>query len=110
MSIGMGTPLLAVGASAGYLLPKAGPWMNTIKAGFGVIMLGFAIYLVGRFLPPTPTLFLWALLVFFTGVFIGAFDPLPADPTPGRRFAKGIGALDLPVRRIDVHWRTARRR
>jgi thiol:disulfide interchange protein DsbD len=93
MSIGMGTPLLAVGASAGYLLPKAGPWMNTVKAGFGVIMLGFAIYLVGRFLPPTPTLFLWALLVFFTGVFIGAFDALPADATPGRRLAKGIGVL-----------------
>jgi thiol:disulfide interchange protein DsbD len=93
MSIGMGTPLLAVGASAGYLLPKAGPWMNTIKAGFGVIMLGFAIYLVGRFLPPAPTLFLWALLVFFTGVFIGAFDQLPAEATPARRFAKGIGVL-----------------
>ncbi len=93
MSIGMGTPLLAVGASAGYLLPKAGPWMNTIKAGFGVIMLGFAIYLLGRFLPPTPTLFLWALLVFFTGVFIGAFDPLPANATARHRFAKGIGAL-----------------
>jgi len=93
MSIGMGTPLLAVGASAGYLLPKAGPWMNTIKAGFGVIMLGFAIYLVGRFLPPTPTLFLWALLVFFTGIFLGAFDPLPANPTPAHRFVKGIGAL-----------------
>jgi thiol:disulfide interchange protein DsbD len=93
MSIGMGTPLLAVGASAGYLLPKAGPWMNTIKAGFGVVMLGFAIYLVGRFLPPAPTLFLWALLVFFTGVFIGGFDPLPANPTPARRLAKGVGAL-----------------
>jgi thiol:disulfide interchange protein DsbD len=93
MSIGMGTPLLAVGASAGYLLPKVGPWMNTIKAGFGIIMLGFAIYMVGRFLPPTPTLFLWALLVFFTGVFIGGFDPLPANPTLARRFAKGVGAL-----------------
>jgi thiol:disulfide interchange protein DsbD len=93
MSIGMGTPLLAVGASAGYLLPKAGPWMNTIKAGFGVVMLGFAIYLLGRFLPPTATLFLWALLVFFTGIFVGAFDPLPEKPTVGRRFAKGIGAL-----------------
>jgi thiol:disulfide interchange protein DsbD len=93
MSIGMGSPLLLVGASAGYLLPKAGPWMNTIKAAFGVIMLGFAIYLLGRFLPPTPTLFLWAVLVFFTGVFVGAFDQLPAEATPGRRLAKGIGVL-----------------
>lgn len=93
MSIGMGAPLLAFGASAGYLLPKAGPWMNTIKAGFGVMMIGVAIYLLGRFLPPTPTLFLWALLVFFTGVFVGAFDPLPANPSIVRRFAKGLGAL-----------------
>jgi thiol:disulfide interchange protein DsbD len=93
MSIGMGSPLLLVGASAGYLLPKAGPWMNTIKAGFGVVMLGFAIYLLGRFLPPTPTLFLWALLTLFTGVFVGALDPLPANPTPLRRLAKGFGAL-----------------
>ena len=93
MSVGMGTPLLIIGASAGYLLPKAGPWMNTIKAGFGVIMLGFAIYLLGRFLPPTPTLFLWALLVFFTGVFIGAFDPLPSNPSAGRRLVKGTAIL-----------------
>src|SRR5690606_2407928 len=27
LSLGMGAPLLAVGASAGKLLPKAGPWM-----------------------------------------------------------------------------------
>ncbi|HUQ52819.1 MAG TPA: protein-disulfide reductase DsbD [Gammaproteobacteria bacterium] len=93
MSIGMGSPLLLVGASAGYLLPKVGPWMDTVKAGFGVIMLGFAIYLLGRFLPPTPTLFLWAVLVFFTGVFIGAFDTLPPSPAAWRRVAKGIGVL-----------------
>ena len=32
MSIGMGTPLLIVGASAGKLLPKAGPWMDSSRA------------------------------------------------------------------------------
>jgi len=31
MSIGMGTPLLVVGASAGRLLPRAGPWMDLVK-------------------------------------------------------------------------------
>ena len=36
---------------------------------------------------------LWSLLVFLTGVFLGAFEPLPASPTPARRLAKGIGVL-----------------
>ena len=43
MALGMGVPLLAVGASAGALLPKAGPWMETVKRFFGVLLLGVAI-------------------------------------------------------------------
>ena len=39
MSIGMGTPLLLVGASAGKLLPRAGAWMDTVKNLFGVLFL-----------------------------------------------------------------------
>jgi thiol:disulfide interchange protein DsbD len=93
LSIGMGTPLLLVGASAGQLLPKVGPWMNTVKAGFGVMMLGIAIWMMERVLPGTVTLVLWALLVFLTGVFLGAFEPLPAGPTPVKRLAKGVGML-----------------
>ena len=43
--LGMGVPLLIVGASAGALLPKVGPWMDTVKQLFGVLFLGVAIYL-----------------------------------------------------------------
>jgi thiol:disulfide interchange protein DsbD len=93
LSIGMGSPLLLVGASAGRLLPKVGPWMNTIKAGFGVMMMGMAIWMMDRVLPGTVTLILWSLLVFLTGVFLGAFDPLPQEPTPTRRLSKGLGVL-----------------
>src|SRR5690606_11582347 len=93
LSIGMGSPLLLVGASAGRLLPRVGPWMNTVKAGFGVMMLGLAIWMLERVLPGTVTLLLWALLVFLTGVFLGAFEPLPPSPPPVRRLAKGIGVL-----------------
>ncbi|MGH6690841.1 MAG: protein-disulfide reductase DsbD, partial [Gammaproteobacteria bacterium] len=39
MALGMGVPLLAVGASAGALMPKAGPWMETVKRGFGTLLL-----------------------------------------------------------------------
>jgi thiol:disulfide interchange protein DsbD len=93
LSMGMGTPLLVVGASAGQLLPKVGPWMNSVKAGFGVMLIAVAIYMMDRVLPGTVTLVLWSLLVFLSGVFLGAFEPLPSSPTAARRLAKGIGVL-----------------
>jgi thiol:disulfide interchange protein DsbD len=89
----MGSPLLLVGASAGRLLPKVGSWMNTVKAAFGVMMLGLAIWMMERVLPGSFTLVLWALLVFLTGVFLGAFEPLPQHPSAARRLSKGLGML-----------------
>jgi thioredoxin:protein disulfide reductase len=61
MSLGMGAPLLVVGASAGKLLPKAGPWMDTIKQLFGVMMLAVAAWMLTRVTPPSGVLLLWAV-------------------------------------------------
>lgn len=61
LSIGMGTPLLALGASAGRLLPKAGPWMGTVKKLFGAAMLAAAVWMLSRLLPARLTLALWAV-------------------------------------------------
>lgn len=61
MSIGTGTPLLIIGTSAGKLLPKSGPWMDTIKRLFGAVMLGVAVWMLGRVLPARVTLALWAV-------------------------------------------------
>lgn len=61
MSIGMGTPLLIVGASAGRLLPKAGPWMDTVKKLFGVMMLAVAAWMLARVVPERAALLLWAV-------------------------------------------------
>lgn len=93
LSMGMGSPLLVVGASAGKLLPKAGPWMTSVKAAFGVMMIAVAIWMMDRVLPGTVTLLLWALLVFLTGVFLGAFEQLPAVPSAQQRLRKGVGVL-----------------
>lgn len=70
MSLGMGAPLLLVGASAGELLPRAGAWMDTVKQVFGIMMLGVAIWMLGRILPGPVTLALWAALVFVTGYWL----------------------------------------
>ena len=59
--IGMGTPLLIVGASAGKLLPKPGPWMDLVKRLFGVLMLGVAAWMLARILPDRIALALWSL-------------------------------------------------
>jgi thioredoxin:protein disulfide reductase len=67
LSLGMGAPLLVVGASAGALLPKAGAWMDAVKAAFGVMLLGVAVWMLGRLLPGSVTLVLWAMLAFVAG-------------------------------------------
>ena len=61
MSIGMGTPLLVVGASAGRLLPKSGAWMDTVKKLFAAVMLGVAVWMLGRLMPARIALALWAV-------------------------------------------------
>ena len=93
LSLGMGTPLLAVGASAGELLPRVGPWMNAVKGAFGVMMLGLAVWMMERVLPGTVTLALWAVLIFVTGVFMGALEPLPSAATASKRLGKSVGLL-----------------
>ena len=55
LAIGMGVPLLLIGASAGSLLPKAGRWMTTVRNLFGVLMLVMAAYIVWPVLPETIT-------------------------------------------------------
>ncbi len=69
LAIGMGMPLLVVGASAGKLLPKAGPWMETVKAVFGVVFLGVAAWMLDRLLPARLEMVLWAAVA-FAGVWV----------------------------------------
>jgi thiol:disulfide interchange protein DsbD len=59
MSLGMGTPLLVVGASAGRFLPRAGGWMDDIKRLAGCAMLGVAAWMLARLLTDTQALLLY---------------------------------------------------
>ncbi len=95
LSLGMGAPLLAVGASAGKLMVKAGPWMVAVKNAFGFVMLGLAIWMLSRVLPGPVTLALWAVLVFMAGVFLGALTPLTPQSGGGQKLGKGFGVLAM---------------
>lgn len=91
--LGMGLPLLIVGASAGSLLPKAGPWMATIKSLFGVLFLAVAIYLLNPLLPGGLVLLSWAVLAVTTGFWI--FSLKSRDGTAAPAPVRGLGVITL---------------
>ena len=93
LSLGMGAPLLLVGASAGQLLPKAGPWMVAVKNAFGFMMLGLAIWMLSRILPGPVTLALSGVVVFMAGVWLGGLTALTPDSAASRKLGKGFGLL-----------------
>jgi thiol:disulfide interchange protein DsbD len=95
MALGLGTPLLALGASAGALVPKAGPWMETVKRFFGVLLLAVAIYILSPVIPLAVQMLLWAGLLILTGIFLRALDPLPEGAHGFERVCKGLGVIAL---------------
>ena len=96
LSLGMGAPLLLVGVAEGRLLPKAGPWMDTVKALFGVAFLGVAVWMLERILPGPLVVALWALLAFVAGYYFGGFNRSGSrSPTGGSRLARGAGLFSM---------------
>ena len=95
MSLGMGAPLLLVGAAQGKLLPKAGGWMVAVKNVFGFMMLGLAIWMLSRILPGSVTMLLWAVLIFMAGVFMGGLTTLTTDSSVPQKLGKGFGFLAI---------------
>lgn len=95
LSMGMGAPLLVIGASAGKFLPKAGAWMNAVKAVFGVLLLGLAIWLLERVAPAAATMALWAALIIVSAIYMGAMDSLAEGSSGWKKLWKGLGVLLL---------------
>jgi len=95
MSMGMGVPLILIGASAGKLLPHAGAWMDTVKAVFGVSMLALAIYFLERILPESIILILWGALFISSAIYLGAISELPVEATGWQKLWKSLGFVLL---------------
>lgn len=88
--LGMGVPLLIVGASAGTLLPRVGPWMDTVKQLFGVLFLGVAIYLLTPLLPGALTMLLWSALAVISGFWIFSLRARDGSAAPAVVRAPGL--------------------
>lgn len=93
LGLGMGIPLLFVGFLGGSILPKAGAWMESVRAVFAFVLLGVAVWMLSRIVPDPVTVGLWGGLLLGLGVSLGGFEPLPRESTPGRRLRKFGGVL-----------------
>lgn len=95
LAIGMGVPLLLIGASAGQVLPKAGAWMVAVRQLFGVVMLGMAIWIISPLIPASALLALSAALMIVPAIYLHALDSLPSPATGYSKLWKGVGVIML---------------
>ncbi|MGB1239186.1 MAG: protein-disulfide reductase DsbD [Pseudomonadales bacterium] len=95
LSIGMGVPLLLIGASAGHILPKVGQWMDSVKAAFGVLLLAMAIYMLDRIVSIQVTMLLSALLLLASAVYMGALEALDKPASGWSKLRKSVALILL---------------
>lgn len=74
MALGMGLPLILIAAGQGAIFPKAGPWMDTIKKGFALLMFAMAVWMLGRVVGAKLENLLWCVLVLGVSIFWGALN------------------------------------
>jgi thiol:disulfide interchange protein DsbD len=87
LGLGMGAPLVAYGTSAGKLLPRAGAWMERVKLIFGLSMLGVAVWMLSRVIPPAVTMALWSALALGGGLALAGVSLPPRTVAPGTPLA-----------------------
>ena len=102
LAMGMGMPLIVFGVSAGKLVPRAGAWMDAVKAVFGVGLLALAIWMLERILPGGLIMLLWGVLAISSGIYLGALDRLEAGVSGWRRLWKSLGIVLLVLGITEV--------
>ncbi|MDU1655431.1 protein-disulfide reductase DsbD [Leclercia adecarboxylata] len=75
-ALGMGLPLILFTVFGNRLLPKSGPWMETVKTAFGFVILALPVFLLERVVGDVWGLRLWAMLgvAFFSWAFISSLN------------------------------------
>ncbi len=95
LAIGMGIPLIILGVGGGKLLPKAGGWMDAVKATFGVMLIAVALYITKHLIPGQINLLLWGLLLVVCAIYMGALNTLESTVSGWHKLWKGVGVALL---------------
>ncbi len=95
LSLGMGAPLVVFGTAAGKWLPRAGAWMDAVKAVFGVVFLGLAIWMLARILDGMWIMLMSGALLIASAVYLGALERLPDGVSGWRKLWKALGVILL---------------
>ena len=107
LSIGMGIPLVIFGTAAGKLIPRAGAWMNAVKAVFGVAFLGLAIWMLSRILDPVWIMLMTGVLLIACAVYMGALERIAEGASGWRRLWKALGLIALIIGAAELIGATA---
>jgi len=102
LSLGMGAPLVVFGTAAGRLLPRAGAWMDAVKAVFGVLFLGLAIWMLARVLDAFWIMLMTGALAIASAVYLGALERLPEGASGWRRLWKALGIVLLVAGAAEI--------
>ncbi|EGM77568.1 thiol:disulfide interchange protein [Rheinheimera sp. A13L] len=84
LSMGMGLPLLILGSTGGKFLPKAGAWMDVVKASFGFLLLAVPVWLLSRFLPTYIVVIAGTLVLLMLAVYLHRLSQQLAKGTTGQ--------------------------
>ncbi|MCX2523551.1 protein-disulfide reductase DsbD [Larsenimonas rhizosphaerae] len=95
LGAGMGLPLIIATTLGAHLLPRSGAWMQTVKHGFAILMLGMAIWLSARWLPGTISMALWGILALMSAVTLWVSSAPASDPARPRRIITLVAAMTL---------------
>jgi len=95
IGLGIGLPLIIMGTTGSNILPKAGAWMETVKAFFGILMLALAAYFIKHLLPGTLMMMIWAALLIIPAIYMGAMQTLETNASGWAKLWKGLGVIML---------------
>lgn len=91
LGLGMGAPLIVIGTTGANILPRAGAWMDGVKAFFGVLLLAVGAWLARTIFPDAMMMVIWAALLIIPALYL-----LTNTLVSGwGKFAKGVAIMLL---------------
>ena len=96
-ALGLGVLFILIGTFSGVLksLPKSGGWMEVVEHGFGILLVGLALFFVRPLFAPWMYKALWGAALVAFATFGGVFSALPEMATHKAKLGKALVVIVL---------------